>query len=120
MKDSGFRLYKRRIKGRELLGTMLLVYQTNSKPIGGLDSRISSGSCTFPNENGTCQITLNNLQYDDEDVYIAEILYGPPVAELKVTLNVKGEIFFLSFFFFFVFVKKSKLESLQTFFANTK
>ena len=47
-------------------------YSTRPEPLEThttLNTRFLTGSCTFPNQNGSCHITLPNLQYSDGNRY---------------------------------------------------
>ena len=86
-----------------MLGKLPMKFDNTAYTIqpDGNTPRQFTGSCIFPNENGTCQITLSNLQFDDEDVFYAidSDRFGVIYAQVNVSLIVKCKDVSINYFF---------------------
>ena len=94
--NSVLQFYKGSIQRKNTIGKMLITIDNITYPIQPMNNilRNFSGSCTFPNENGTCQITLTDLRYDDADVFhVIDSGRGEKIfAQVNVSLVVRGEM----------------------------
>lgn len=80
--------YKTSVSINNLIGSISIgKFADESKNVNlESESNLSSGQCTFGSENGTCEVTISNLNYTDGGSYYITAISN----EQNVTLVVKG------------------------------